>query len=76
MEQEMGKDAEKNIKIWAAAAETNTKIPNELYPKFDVKRGLRDSNGKGVLAGLTNIGGIHSYYVDEGEIVPVDGELF
>ena len=76
MDKESGKEAVKNIEKWVAAAATHTKIPNELYPKFDVKRGLRDSNGKGVLAGLTNIGGIHSYYVDEGEIVPVDGELF
>ncbi len=72
----MGKDAQGRFEKWAAQTMESTKIPSELYPRFDVKRGLRDSNGRGVLAGLTNIGGIHSYYVDEGEIVPVDGELF
>lgn len=61
---------------WAGKVEQTTKIENDLYRRFDVKRGLRDSNGRGVLAGLTHIGGIHSYYVDEGETIPVDGELF
>ena len=35
MDKESGKEAVKNIEKWAAAAATNTKIPNELYPKFD-----------------------------------------
>lgn len=64
------------IKEWAEKARKSTEIEQELYNRFEVKRGLRDTNGRGVLAGLTNIGGIHSYYVDEGETVPVDGELF
>lgn len=61
---------------WSEGLEKSTKIASDLYERFDVKRGLRDSNGRGVLAGLTNVGGIHSYYVDEGETVPVHGELF
>lgn len=65
-----------NMKKWTAMITNSTRIPNEFYSRFDVKRGLRDSNGRGVLAGLTNIGGIHSYFVDEGETVPVHGELF
>ncbi|RRD95937.1 citrate/2-methylcitrate synthase [Clostridiales bacterium COT073_COT-073] len=64
------------MKKWTAMITNSTRIPNEFYSRFDVKRGLRDSNGRGVLAGLTNIGGIHSYFVDEGETVPVHGELF
>ena len=36
------------------------KIDPELYPKYDVKRGLRDINGKGVVAGLTEISEIRS----------------
>ena len=39
----------------------NKSINPELYTKYDVKRGLRDINGKGVLAGLTEIGEIHAY---------------
>lgn len=50
-------------------------VDKELYPKFEVKRGLRDISGKGVLAGLTRIGEVHSYIIDEGETVPVPGRL-
>ncbi|GAB2022719.1 citrate/2-methylcitrate synthase [Pseudolactococcus yaeyamensis] len=39
----------------------NSIIPLEFYQQYDVKKGLRDVNGKGVLAGLTNISAIHSF---------------
>src|SRR5665648_1138425 len=55
--------------------ETKGKITPELYRKYEVKRGLRDLDGKGVLVGLTEIGEVHSYIVDEGEMVPVPGRL-
>ncbi|MDE7436170.1 MAG: citrate/2-methylcitrate synthase [Lachnospiraceae bacterium] len=51
-------------------------IPSDLYVKYDVKRGLRDVNGKGVLVGLTNISEICSTKVVNGESVPAEGELF
>lgn len=51
-------------------------IPSDLYAKYDVKRGLRDVNGKGVLVGLTNISEICSTKVVNGETVPAEGELF
>lgn len=50
-------------------------LDTELYKKYEVKRGLRDINGKGVLAGLTRIGEVHSYIIDENEVVPVPGRL-
>jgi len=50
-------------------------IDQELYKKYEVKRGLRDISGKGVLAGLTEIGEVHSYIIDENEMVPVPGRL-
>jgi citrate synthase len=56
-------------------AEKGYNITPELYSKFDVKRGLRDINGRGVLAGLTKIGEVHSYIIDENEMVPVPGRL-
>ncbi|MDK2800359.1 MAG: citrate synthase [Clostridiales bacterium] len=59
----------------SALAESNNKIPLELYQKYDVKRGLRKSNGTGVLVGLTVIGEVHGYILDEGEKVPVEGRL-
>ncbi|KUO71148.1 MAG: citrate synthase [Desulfosporosinus sp. BRH_c37] len=50
-------------------------INPELYSKYAVKRGLRDQDGRGVLVGLTEIGEVHSYIIDEGEMVPVPGRL-
>ena len=50
-------------------------IDPELFTKYQVKRGLRDLDGRGVLVGLTDIGEVHSYIIDEGEIVPVPGQL-
>ncbi|MCR5675673.1 MAG: citrate/2-methylcitrate synthase [Lachnospiraceae bacterium] len=47
-----------------------------LYTRFNVKRGLRDLNGKGVLTGLTHISEIHAKKDVDGESVPADGELY
>ena len=55
----------------------NTTIEPEQYIKFDVKRGLRDVNGKGVVAGLTAISEINSFHnLPDGTRIPKDGELF
>lgn len=51
-------------------------IENELYQKYDVKRGLRDLNGRGVLAGLTHISEPRATKVVDGEVVPDYGRLF
>ncbi len=55
--------------------EKNNRIPPELYEKYQVKRGLRNSDGSGVMAGITNICNVHGYVVNEGEREPVQGEL-
>ena len=51
-------------------------ISEELYRQYDVKRGLRDLNGKGVLTGLTNISEICSSKMVDGKSVPCDGKLY
>lgn len=51
-------------------------IESELFTKYDVKRGLRDINGKGVLAGLTNISDVRAHEYVNGEQIPVHGQLF
>ena len=51
-------------------------IDTELFTKYDVKRGLRDLNGKGVLAGLTHISDVRATEVINGETVPAEGNLF
>ena len=47
-----------------------------LYGKYDVKRGLRDINGKGVLAGLTQISNVQAVKVIDGKEVPCAGSLY
>jgi citrate synthase len=54
----------------------NSDIDPSLYSKYDVKRGLRDINGKGVLAGLTEIGNVHAYDIVNNEAVPCEGKLY
>lgn len=51
-------------------------IDVSLYAEYDVKRGLRDSSGKGVLTGLTEISDVVSFGYIDGEKVPIDGELY
>jgi citrate synthase len=51
-------------------------IEQELFTKYDVKRGLRDLNGKGVLAGLTHISDVRATKIVDGETVPTEGNLF
>lgn len=51
-------------------------IDHALYEKFDVKRGLRNNDGTGVMAGLTQICNVHGYVVSDGERIPTNGELF
>ena len=48
----------------------------DLYTEYDVKRGLRDSDGKGVLTGLTEISDVCSYKLVDGKKMPADGELY
>ncbi len=64
------------IKQLADLCERNNAIERELYTKYDVKRGLRDLNGKGVLAGLTNISDVCAKKIVNGEEVPCAGNLY
>lgn len=54
-----------------------TRIENELFKKFDVKRGLRNEDGTGVLVGLTKIGNVVGYErIPGGGLKPIPGKLF
>ena len=54
-----------------------TRMDAELFKKLDVKRGLRNEDGTGVLVGLTNIGNVVGYdRLPDGTIVPVEGRLY
>ncbi|MBQ8434670.1 MAG: citrate/2-methylcitrate synthase [Oscillospiraceae bacterium] len=64
------------INTLCEALSENSKFDPKLYDKFDVKRGLRNKDGTGVVAGLTNICNVHGYVINEGEIEPIPGELY
>lgn len=53
----------------------NAKFDTSIYDKFDVKRGLRNKDGTGVIAGITKICNVHGYIINEGDIEPIPGEL-
>ncbi len=69
-------DITPKIKELAALTEKCNEIDKELYTKYEVKRGLRDLNGKGVLAGLTNISDVCAKKVVDGKEVPCPGNLY
>ena len=70
------KEKEKNYLKKFAKECTLPIFDRELYAKYDVKRGLRDINGKGVVAGLTNISEIKASEIVDGKSVPAEGELY
>lgn len=69
-------DVELEIKKLANLCRENSKINPELYTKYEVKRGLRDISGKGVLAGLTEVSEIRSYTIVDSDLVPCEGKLY
>ena len=53
------------------------RIDADLFRKYDVKRGLRNDDGTGVLVGLTNIGNVVGYErTESGQINPIPGKLY
>ncbi len=64
-----------NIKGLCKNLADNSAIDAKLYDKFHVKRGLRRSDGTGVVAGITNICNVHGYVINEGEVEAIPGEL-
>ena len=69
-------DITPEIEALARECEQNNAIDKELYTKYEVKRGLRDLNGKGVLAGLTNVSDVCATKIVNGESVPCEGNLY
>ncbi len=69
-------DYTNQIQKFAEKSRVANAIDPELYGKYDVKRGLRDLKGNGVLAGLTEISEVCGSKLVDGEKVPCDGELY
>lgn len=65
-----------DILAYSKLCEASAYIDPSLYGKYEVKRGLRDINGKGVLAGLTDISEIRSCTIIDHDMIPCDGELY
>ena len=59
-----------------AEAANGYSIPTSAFDNHRVKRGLREPDGTGVMAGVTRVGNAHGYILNEGERVPIDGELY
>lgn len=71
----LDKIEDKQLDMLAELAKKSSIIEPELFTRYDVKRGLRDVNGKGVLVGLTEIGEVSSSEIVNGESVPAPGKL-
>ena len=57
------------------AAKKTYSLPNDAFDNYRIKRGLREKDGTGVMAGVTRIGNAHGYVVSEGEKMPIEGKL-
>ncbi len=75
MENNIYSEITPEIEKLAALSKAAGVIDSELFVKYDVKRGLRDLNGKGVLAGLTNISDVRATKIVDGNVVPDYGRL-
>ncbi|MBO7174952.1 MAG: citrate/2-methylcitrate synthase [Spirochaetaceae bacterium] len=69
-------ELEQKINQYSEAARASSIVDSSLYTKYEVKRGLRDISGKGVLAGLTEISEVMAYRIEEGDLIPCEGRLF
>ena len=69
-------EKQKIILEMAENSASKARIDPTLYEKYSVKRGLRNDDGTGVLVGLTEVGDVFSYIIDEGDRIPVEGRLF
>ena len=65
-----------DILNYANLCKTSSSIDPELYSKYEVKRGLRDINGQGVLAGLTEVSEIRSNIIVDHDMIPCEEELY
>lgn len=69
-------DLRQDVEILRERLMNNHRIDQDLYVEYDVKRGLRDSSGKGVLTGLTEISDVCAYRMEGDQKIPSDGELY
>ena len=73
---EIGSEYQDKFRQLVKECTRSGRINLDLYTEYDVKRGLRDSSGAGVLTGLTEIADVNAYKTEHGRKVPTDGELY
>lgn len=71
---EISDDEARRVRLYENFYQVNA-IDPALYAQHDVKRGLRNADGTGVLAGMTNISNVHGYVMSDGEKMPAEGSL-
>ncbi len=69
-------DFEQHIESWSKIIEERNTIDPKLYPQHNIKRGLRNENGTGVLVGITRVGSVIGYRKENDVKIPIDGQLF
>ena len=74
--EDMGGDLKEDVQFLEKELLDNHRIDQNLYIEYDVKRGLRDAAGKGVLTGLTEISDVVAFNLENGYKVPADGSLY
>lgn len=72
----MDKKQEERLKFYAKEIERNNKIKKEVYENYNIKRGLRNKNGTGVLVGVTQVGDVSGYKIIDDKKIPSRGELY
>lgn len=72
----MKQQTKPSIKEIAQLIQENNKINDALYSKHDIKRGLRNENGTGVLVGITRVGEVVGYTIENGVKIPCAGEVY
>lgn len=70
------KKLEVKLKDYAKTIQDNNTIESRLYAEHNIKRGLRNDNGTGVLVGITRVGEVKGYIKDNGNKIPCEGELY
>lgn len=68
--------ADRDIKALCDQIQKNNRIDPADYEHYNIKRGLRNSDGTGVMAGITNVCTVEGYYIDDGEKIPREGHLY
>lgn len=67
---------ELRLEEWSKVIEQTNTIDPKLYPEYNIKRGLRNENGTGVLVGITRVGSVIGYRKENDKKIPIEGELY